>query len=332
MNEKVGFCCKFKAPKSLSPKEIKELESSFNTKSTTLQAVKTLSKKDIIKKLEPIIHHNMESTKKLLNYTLSLPSDLHMLRLSSDLLPLKTHPLTSHVWSTPSIKSLIQDEFKDIGTFAKNNNIRIGFHPGQFCVLNSKDERVFKNSLDEFEYHVDMAEMMGYHKWHENGFFINLHTGGRDNGTQQLLKNLKHLSKTGKNLLTIENDEYSFGVDDFLRLKEKIALVLDIHHNWCKTGQYIQPNDPRVKEIIDSWRGIRPLMHYSISKEDLFKCDTNVLPDLELLKKQGLKITDIRGHSNDYWNKAATSGLILSYLNLILNLSAKIRIKLALNF
>ena len=33
---------------------------------------------------------------------------------------------------------------------------------------------------------------------------------------------------------------------------------MDIHHHWIRDEEYIQPNDDRVKRVIDSWRGVRP--------------------------------------------------------------------------
>ena len=304
MNKKIGFCCKFKCASSIDPKQAIEIEKEFNTKTTTVTAIEKLSEKDMFKKLEPLVQHNLSSTFKLLEYSASLPKDLQMLRLSSEILPLRTHESTKKFWKNKNISNLIESELNKIGVFAKNNEIRIGFHPGQFCVLNSNNSVTLKNSIEEFEYHVDLARMMGFSKWHENGFFINVHVGGKQNGTEQLIKNLKLLSKEAINLITIENDEYSFGVDECLRLKDHLALVLDIHHHWCKTGEYIQPDDKRIDEIVASWKGIRPLIHYSVSPEKMFECEPNTLPNLSILKAQGFKIKDLRIHSKDYWNQA----------------------------
>ena len=68
----------------------------------------------------------------------------------------------------------------------------------------------------------------------------------------------------------IENDENSWGLDASLELEKHLALVVDIHHHWVHSaGEYIQPNDDRIKRVIDSWRGVRPTCHYSISREDV---------------------------------------------------------------
>ena len=55
-----------------------------------------------------------------------------------------------------------------------NLDVRISFHPGQFCVLASDKPDVVERSIDEFEYHVNMARWMGYGKEFQD-MKINIH-------------------------------------------------------------------------------------------------------------------------------------------------------------
>ena len=65
------------------------------------------------------------------------------------------------------------------------------------------------------------------------------------------------------------------------------------------------PQDDRIKRVIDSWRGVRPAMHYSVSREDyLVDHDTTVTPDLNMLLESGHKKQKLRAHSDFYWNDA----------------------------
>ena len=59
-----------------------------------------------------------------------------------------------------------------------------------------------------------------------------------------------------------------WGLDESLKLEKHLALVLDIHHHWIRDEEYIQADDDRVKRIIDSWRGVRPTLHYSYSRDE----------------------------------------------------------------
>jgi UV DNA damage endonuclease len=82
--------------------------------------------------------------------------------------------------------------------------------------------------------------------------------------------------------------------------------VLDIHHHWVKTGEYIDASDDRVKKVIDSWRGARrPVIHYSVSREDvLVDHSTTTRPELEPLLESNYKKAKLRAHSDFFWNTA----------------------------
>ena len=94
-----------------------------------------------------------------------------------------------------------------------------------------------------------------------------------------------------------------WGLGDVLQLEKHLALVFDIHHHWVNCGEWITVDDDRIKRIIDSWRGVRPVMHYSQPKEILHnKVDQAKLLDREKLFEQGENRTTIRAHSDYYWH------------------------------
>jgi UV DNA damage repair endonuclease len=124
-------------------------------------------------------------------------------------------------------------------------------------------------------------------------------------GVDKFLRSLGRLSLEARNLITIENDEISYGLDVTLAVADHVALVLDIHHHFIKTGEYIDPEDPRAQRVRESWRGVRPLCHYSVSREDLLvDHDPAVRPDLGDLLARGFKKQKLRAHSDFYWNRA----------------------------
>jgi UV DNA damage repair endonuclease len=177
-------------------------------------------------------------------------------------------------------------------------------HPGQFCVLASDREEVVKKSIEEFEYHVDIARWMGYGKSFQD-FKINVHISGRQ-GPEGIKNVLGKLSPEARNTITIENEENAWGLDSCLELEKHVPLVLDIHHHWCNSnGEYISANDDRVKRVIDSWRGVRPTCHYSVSREEhLPEHRTDIKPDFTSLCEQGLNKQKLRAHSDYMWNTA----------------------------
>jgi hypothetical protein len=148
-----------------------------------------------------------------------------------------------------------------------------------------------------------MARWMGYGKQFQD-IKINVHISGRA-GPQGLKDTLKRLTPEARNTITIENEEISWGLDSTLELAEDLALVLDIHHHWIKTGEYIERNDDRIKKIIDSWRGLRPTIHYSVSREDVLVEHTkHGRPALAPLIESGHNKQKLRAHSEYYWNDA----------------------------
>ena len=246
---------------------------------------------------------NIEATQLLVNRVGGLDEKFKMVRISSDLLPAYTEPSWSYFWRRTDVRDYCERHFLLVGDSARERGVRLSFHPGQFTVLASDNDDIVRRSIEEFEYHVDMVRWMGYGKSFQD-FKVNVHISGR-RGPAGIKQVLPKLSPEARNTITIENDENSWGVEDSLELEKDCALVLDIHHHWVRTGEYIHPTDDRCKRIIDSWRGVRPAMHYSVSREDyLVGHDPNVMPDMATLLAQGYKKQKLRAHSDFYWHKA----------------------------
>ena len=76
---------------------------------------------------------------------------------------------------------------------------------------------VVERSIDEFEYHVNMARWMGYGKEFQD-MKINIHISGR-HGAEGVIQTLPGLSSRPRNTITIENDEMCWGPDESLNLQ-----------------------------------------------------------------------------------------------------------------
>lgn len=299
---KIGFACKFSLT---DPSKGVISEDALNTKVTTVAWLKRQSKAVAEKKLEELVSHNLSAVHKLVERVSKQAEPLRMVRLSSDLLPVYTEPTFGYVYKSPTFRNYIESKFAAVGDLARKNGVRLSFHPGQFCVLASDKPDVVTRSIEDFEYHTDMARWMGYGaSWHDHGFKINVHIAGKT-GPDGIINVLPKLTPEARNLITIENEEVSYGLDDCLKLIKHVAIVLDIHHHWIHSGHYFWPTDSRMTQILDSWRGVRPTMHYSISREDLLVDHaTDRMPDLHSLLQQGHKKQKLRAHSDAYWNDA----------------------------
>ena len=304
MTGRVGFCCKYLDPDQTQKKKIlMEIQQQRTERSTTVAWLDRQTVDVAEERLYDIMTHNMQAAYNLVQYVGELKPGLRMVRLGSNQLPMYTQPTWRYYWQKPDIRQQLARGYARVGKLARELDVRLSFHPGQFTVLASDNPDIVERSIEEFEYHVDMARWMGFGQKFQD-FKCNVHISGRK-GPAGIKDVLSRLSPEARNIITIENDENKWGIEASLELEKHVALVLDIHHHWVNSGEYIQPDDDRCKRIKDSWRGVRPALHYSVSREDiLVDHDPNVLPDMESLLAQGYKKQKLRAHSDFYWNDA----------------------------
>lgn len=296
---RVGFACKINQTHD-------KAWPGLNTGTTTITWLNAQPKPKAIERLWSILVKNTDAVVAQLQWLAKHPPHLRMLRLSSDLLPAYTHESWMWWYFEPDVVRELETRFAKIGALAREHDVRLSFHPGQFCVLASENPAVVENSITEFEYHCDLIRYMGYGKQFQD-FKCNVHIGGKQ-GPAGIKSALRKLSPEARNSLTIENAEYTWGLDASLELVDTCALVLDIHHHWIASGEYISPHDTRVRRLWESWRGVRPVVHYSVSREDcLVDHDATVLPDLAQLKSLGFTSAKLRAHSDYYWNHAVNA-------------------------
>jgi len=301
MVKRIGFACKWiNDPSEVDGMKINARDRDLNTGATTVRWLRE-HPQEAEQRLWDLMERNIEACYKLVERVGTLDEDLRMVRLSSDILPVYTEPSWKWYWRQHHVRAFAEKGFARVGDLARQNRVRLSFHPGQFCVLASDNPDIVDRSIEEFEYHVDMARWMGYGQTFQD-FKINVHIAGRQ-GPAGIRSALSRMTPEARNCLTIENDEMTWGIEHSIELVNDCALVLDIHHHWIKTGEYIEADDDRVKRIIDSWRGVRPVIHYSVSREDcLIEHPRHIRPDLPALLAQGYKKSKLRAHSEFYWN------------------------------
>jgi UV DNA damage repair endonuclease len=287
--------------------KVNAVDRDLNGRSTTMRWLRE-HPGDADQRQWDIMNHNAAAAVRLIERVATLPPERRMVRLGSEMLQGYTEPNWIGWWQRQEIQDHLARIFAPIGETARRLDVRLSFHPGQFCVLASEADEIVERSILEFEYHADMARWMGYGKsWHDSGFKINVHLSGKG-GPEKFIRTLSRLTPEARNLITIENDEISNGLDITLQVADHVALVLDIHHHWIRTGEYMDPEDHKVQQVIDSWRGVRPAMHYSVSREDLLiDHDVNVRPNLDQLLAQGFKKQKLRAHSDFMWNSASNA-------------------------
>jgi UV DNA damage repair endonuclease len=302
--KRIGFCCKWlNDPSECGGMKVNAVDRDLNGRSTTMRWLR--EHPDLAEQRQwDIMNHNAVAAVKMIERVATLPPERRMVRLGSEMLQGYTEKDWQAWWQRREIQDHLEKIFAPIGKTARRLDVRLSFHPGQFCVLASDNPGIVDRSIEEFEYHADMARWMGYGRKFQD-YKINIHISGRQ-GPSGIRAAYKRLSPEARNCITIENEEITHGIQHCLSLSDIIPTVLDIHHHLIREGEYIQSTDDRIKRIIDSWRGTRPTIHYACSREDILTGhDTLVAPDMDKLLAEGHKKQKLRAHSDFMWNEAS---------------------------
>jgi UV DNA damage repair endonuclease len=293
---RIGFACKIQTDHDTAHPDL-------NTKSTTITYLARQTEDAARSKLWGLLDHNLNAFYRQLKWVAKQPHNQRMFRITSDLLPAYTHDDYMPFYFQSDVVAKIEAHLSMCGDFAREHDIRLSFHPGQFCVLASDNPGIVENSIMEFEYHADLIRYMGYGREFQD-FKCNVHVGGKQ-GPAGIKAAMRRLSPEARNCLTIENAEFTWGLDASLELVDTCALVLDIHHHLIYSGEYIELTDSRFQRVIDSWRGVRPVIHYSVSREEhLPDHCVDTLPDIKYAIANGITKAKLRAHSEYYWNNA----------------------------
>lgn len=180
------------------------------------------------KKAEEIIHSNLCGLEKIIDFNIA--HDLLFFRITSDLIPLASHPIMDFNWQK-NFKSL----FQKIGKKIKKANMRISMHPGQYTLINSPREDVVENAKKELLYHAQVLDLLELNETAK----IQIHVGGVYDDKQQaiarFIKNFASLDASIKRRLCIENDERCYNLKDCLALSQQcnIPIIFDVLHHRC---------------------------------------------------------------------------------------------------
>ena len=328
--KRIGFCCKYlDKDQTQKPKVLKEIQQNYTERQTTVAWCNRQERSVAEDRLLEIAYHNVQSAFNLVEYVGTLPAERRMVRLGSNQIPMATEPNWRYVFEDKTVIAELERGFRRIGDHAREHDVKLSFHPGQFCVLASDNDDIVERSIDEFEYHVNMARWMGYGEQFQD-FKCNIHISGRK-GYQGIIDVLPRLSPEARNIITIENDEMCHGLDASLKLEKHVALVLDIHHHWIRDEEYIQADDDRVKRVIDSWRGVRPTLHYSYSRDEWLDQSTRIdedtrhaaLHSIPDLLESGAKKQKLRAHSDYYPNDDANDWALTFWQDFDIQCEAK---------
>lgn len=209
-------------------------------------------------KLDRIIKSNLIDLGKILDYNIS--NNIHFYRLSSKLIPLATKKEVVF-----NYLSKYDKYYEYLSRKIEDSRMRVDLHPDQFCVLNSTNKDVIKNSIEILKYHYNILNKLKI----KNKVLV-LHVGsnafGKSNSLTRFINNYMTLPKSIRDTIVVENDDKVFNIKDCLYLNEKlnVPVVLDYHHHFCNNDG-INLYD-YIEDIFNTWKNINPKVHFSSPK------------------------------------------------------------------
>jgi len=191
-----------------------------------------------------------------------------MYRLSSDIAPYLTHP------DMPQFRDQVAEcaeELQAFGGVAREQGLRLSFHPSQYIVLNSPDARLIAQSMLDVESQAEILDRM------EMGpeSVVVIHVGGlyddRVAARERWAHTYERLSEPARRRLVLENDDVSFSAADVLEVHRLtgVPLVFDHQHFWCLNPERLELR-ATVEKFLATWpRGVRPKLHFSSPRTEL---------------------------------------------------------------
>lgn len=245
-------------------------------------------------KLYHLTEQNLKNTIRILHYNIAHGIELY--RISSSLVPLATHPEVKWDFVTP-----FKELFQEMGALIQKHHLRVSFHPSQFTLFTSPQDRITTSAMIDMTYHYEMLEAMGLHK----DATINIHVGGAYGNKFEALtrfnENFVKLNQEIRMQTTLENDDKTYTAEETLQVCEQHGLpfVFDYHHHIANPGnEAFEGLLPRIFATWDS-AGKVPKYHLSSPKsESLIRAHADyvdmdfAIPFIKALKAYG-KSADI---------------------------------------
>ena len=253
---RLGLCCLF----------IKE---PIRFRTTTAAATLRQDRIEALHRLSALCLANAKALLSALEYCAA--QGIGDFRITSQILPLRTHPVAGYrVEELPDARR-ITAAFRQCGRFARRHGLRLTFHPDQFVLLSSPRPEVTANSVAELDYQAEVAEWV-------QADVINIHAGGaygdKPAALARLAKALAGLPDRVRKRLTLENDERVYTPRELLPFcrAEGVPLVYDVHHHRCRPDGYTVAQ--ATDRALATWHR-EPLFHVSSPKDGWRKPQPN---------------------------------------------------------
>ncbi len=205
-----------------------------------------------------VAHSNLIALQNILHW--NLEHRITLFRITSGLIPFGSSYINSGSWKTE-----LKTEFERVGAFARRHAMRLSMHPGQYTVLNSPDQSVYRRAINDLEYHNAVLDLMGL----DSSNIIIMHGGGAYGNKSKYLallqERIAELPDHLESRLALENDEKVYTAEEILSvcMQTGVAGVVDnLHHQVLPSFEGLG-----IRAVIElfsaTWSGRRQKVHYS---------------------------------------------------------------------
>lgn len=242
-----GLCCKF-------------ADEPIRFRTTTAAALRRLKPAERARRLSEICLANAAATQAAIRFCAA--HGIGAFRVGSDVLPVHTHPEVGYQVRQLPAGARIVAAFRACGRLARQQAIRILFHPDQFIVLSSIDPEITRRSVTDLVAQAEIAGWLG-------ADVINIHAGGaygdKPAALARVAQQIRRLPAAVRRRLTLENDERTYTPTDLLPLCKKlhIPLVYDVHHHRCLPDKLSVSE--ATQRALATWNR-EPVLHLSSPK------------------------------------------------------------------
>mgnify|MGYP005749909083 CR=1 FL=1 len=194
------------------------------------------------------VEQNLACLRRILEY--NVQHGLFFFRLTSDLVPFASHEVNQYNW-----QEHFKMTFRRLGSYIRNNNMRISMHPDQFVVLNSPNEQTVRNSIAELVYQGSILDLMGL----DTTAKLQIHGGGAYGDKPAAIQRFAEVYHTMlpdavKARLCVENDDRTYTLQDCLQLHELTGMPIifdNLHHECVNNGE---PMREAVEMAAATWQ------------------------------------------------------------------------------
>ncbi|GAB6876165.1 hypothetical protein [Thermaerobacter litoralis] len=256
-------------------------------------------------RLREIARRNLDNTLRILFFLKA--HGIRLYRISANLIPLATHPLTEgwRWWDEPDL----QDVGRRIGRAARETGVRLSSHLPEVCGLGSESQfRWLRAYLDYHRRLFDLLELDerakivihvggrrgrnlptpgprgrdGHGSGGRDGDGAGVGRGGAGAGPRAIdetaTRHLEQLDGWARSRLVLENDDRTVDIATALELAERFGLpvAFDWHHHVCcpppgfpdpRSGEGLAALQPLLVRTFRLWRDRPPKIHLSSPRD-----------------------------------------------------------------